>query len=67
MSNYPVKIQAVRSKNTQDRPFVIIPVPIARAMGIQKGELVEWKIIDRSQLLMVRQPQSSPLVIPKKK
>lgn len=66
MSSYPVKIQAIRSKGIADRLFVNIPIPIARAMGIEKGELVEWKIIDRSQLLLVRQPQASPLIKPKK-
>ena len=61
MSSYPVKIQAVRSKGCAERPFVNIPIAIARALDIRKGELVEWKIVDRSQILLVRQPQPSPL------
>jgi hypothetical protein len=66
MSSYPVKIQAVRSKGCAERPFVNIPIPIARALDIRKGELVEWKIVDRSQILLVREPQPSPLKPPPK-
>ncbi len=61
MSNYTVKVQAVRSKGVTERPFVMIPIPIAKAMGIKKGELVGWEIVGRSQLLLVREPQASPI------
>lgn len=67
MGCYPVKIQAVRSQGCAERPFVNIPIAIARALDIRKGELVEWKIIDRAQLLLVREPQPSPLKKPRKR
>jgi hypothetical protein len=67
MGSYPVKIQAVRSKGCAERPFVNIPIAIARALDIRKGEVVEWKIIDRAQLLLVRHPQPSPLKKPRKR
>ena len=61
MSHYPVRIQAVRSRGTAERPYVNIPIPLARALDIQKGEVVEWKIVNRTHLLLVRQPQPSPM------
>ena len=61
MGTYPVKIQAVLGNGYAERPFVNIPVGIARALGIRKGEVVEPKIVDRSQLLWVRQRQASPI------
>jgi hypothetical protein len=66
MANYQVRIQAICSRGHNERPFVTIPVAIARALDLQKGELVEWKLVDRTQLLLVRQPQPSPLKPPKK-
>ncbi len=66
MANYQVKIQAIRSRGHNERPFVTIPVAIARALDLQKGETVEWKIVDRSQLLLLRQPQPSPIKPPAK-
>ena len=44
-----------------------IPIPIARALDIRKGEVVEWKIVDRCQPLLVRKPQRSPIKPPKKR
>ena len=66
MANYQVRIQAIRSRGHNERPFVTLPVAIARALDIQKGETVEWKIVDRSQLLLVRGPQPSPITKPRK-
>jgi len=54
MSHYPVRIQAVRSRGTAERPYVNIPIPVARALDIQKGEVVEWKIVNRTHLLLVQ-------------
>ena len=66
MSHYPVRIQAVRSRGAAERPYVNIPIPLARALDIQKGEVVEWKIVNRTHLLLVRQPQPSPMPPPTK-
>ena len=38
----------------------------ARALDIEKAGVIEWKIVDRSKLLLVRQPQASPIKSPKK-
>ena len=67
MASYQVRIQAIRSRGHNERPFVTIPVAIARALDLHKGETVEWKIVDRAQLLLVRQPQPSPLKPPQKR
>ena len=60
MGTYPVKIQAVLGKGYPERPFVNIPVGIARALDIRKGEVVQPKIVDRSQLLPVRPAPAVP-------
>jgi len=61
MSHYPVRVQAVRSKGCAQRPFVNLPIALAKALDIEKGELVEWKIVDRRRLLLLRGATPSPL------
>jgi len=61
MSHYPVRVQAVRSQGCAERPFVNVPIALARALDLQKGELVEWKVVDRRRLLLLRAPTPSPL------
>jgi hypothetical protein len=56
----------VRSPGAAERPYVNIRISLARALDIQKGEGVEWKIVNRTQLLLLRQPLPSPMPPPEK-
>ena len=69
-TKYPLKIQAIRSKNQQARLYVYFPLPLAAAIGLEAGEEVQWELLDRGELHLVRnqlpqvqatQPPNSPL------
>jgi hypothetical protein len=51
---YPLKIQAIRSKGQQARLYVYFPLPLAAAIGIKAGEEVQWELLDRGELHLVR-------------
>jgi hypothetical protein len=51
---YPLKIQAIRSKNQQARLYVYFPLPLAAAIGLEAGEEVQWELLDRGELHLVR-------------
>jgi hypothetical protein len=51
---YPLKIQAIRSKGQRARLYVYFPLPLAAAIGLQAGEEVQWELLDRSELHLVR-------------
>ena len=54
-AKYPLKIQAIRSKNQQARLYVYFPLPLAAAIGLQAGEEVQWELLDRGELHLVRE------------
>jgi hypothetical protein len=51
---YPLKIQAIRSKGQQARLYVYFPLPLAAAIGLQAGEEVQWELLDRGELHLIR-------------
>ena len=51
---YPLKIQAIRSKGQQARLYVYFPLPLAAAISLQAGEEVQWELLDRAELHLVR-------------
>ncbi len=57
---YPIKVQAIRSKGKKPRPYVNIPVPLAVAIGLEPGEEVEWELLDRGELHLVRKHDPKP-------
>jgi hypothetical protein len=63
-AKYPLKIQAIRSKNQQARLYVYFPLPLAAAIGLGAGEEVQWELLDRGELHLVRnqlpQVQATP-------
>lgn len=59
-AKYPQKIQVIRSKKQKPRPYVFIPVPLAAAMGIEGGEEVEWELLSRNELHLVRRDPPKP-------
>ena len=59
-TKYPIKVQAIRSKGQKERPYVNIPVPLAAAIGLQRGEVVEWELLNRGELHLVRHHAPPP-------
>ena len=58
---YPLKIQAIRSKGQQARLYVYFPLPLAAAIGLHAGEEVQWELLDRGELHLVRK-QAPPIL-----
>ena len=58
-TTYPLKIQAIRSKGQQPRLYVSFPLALAAAIGLEPGESVQWELLDRGELHLVR-PQTQP-------
>jgi hypothetical protein len=55
---YPIKVQAIRSKGQKQRPYVNIPLAVA--IGLEAGEEVEWELLDRGELHLVRTNPTQP-------
>ena len=60
-TTYPLKVQAMRSKGLQPRFYVSFPLALAAAIGLQGGETVQWELLDRGELHLLR-PQAPPPV-----
>jgi hypothetical protein len=60
-TTYPLKIQAMRSQHQQPRFYVSFPLALAAAIGLEGGETVQWELLDRGELHLVR-PEAPPPV-----
>ena len=59
-AKYVIKVQAIRSKTQAPRFYVNFPLPLAAAIGLEAGESVEWELLNRGQLHLVRHRPSRP-------
>ena len=50
---YPTKVQQITRKNSKQF-YISFPQALARAMGFEKGEQVEWEVKDRNTLILKR-------------
>ena len=57
---YELKVQAIRSKGQQARLYVYFPLPLAAAIGLEAGETVQWELLDRRELHLVRHDVPTP-------
>ncbi len=64
-TKYPLKVQAIRSGKQQPRLYVYFPLPLAAAIGLEAGEQVQWELLDRGELHLIR--VSPPLATAKTK
>jgi hypothetical protein len=62
---YPITVQAIRSKGCNPRLYVYVPLPLAAAIGLEPGEQVQWTLLDRGTLQMQR--AESVAALPAKK
>ena len=54
-AQYPITVQAIRSKGQKVRFYVYVPLPLAAAIGLEPGEEVQWTLLNRHTLQMQRQ------------
>lgn len=50
---YPTKVQLIRRKKSSQW-YIGFPTALAAALGFEKSEIVEWRIQDRSTLILTR-------------
>ena len=51
---YPTKVQLIKRKESEQW-YINFPSAVAQAMEFERGEVVEWIIEDRAQLVLRRQ------------
>lgn len=54
--NYPIKVQVIKSKGRPVRLYVAVPMALAVAIGLEPGEEVQWELLSRNQLHLIRKP-----------
>ena len=59
-AKYVIKVQVVRSKTQAARYHVNFPMPLAAAIGLEGGEEVQWELLERGELRLVRPQVSAP-------
>jgi hypothetical protein len=59
-TTYPLKVQAIRTKGQQPRLYVSFPLALAAAIGLEAGESVQWELLDRGELHLLRQDTPVP-------
>jgi hypothetical protein len=51
---YPLRVQAIRSRGQNPRLYVSFPLALAAAIGLEPGDEVQWELLDRGELHLVR-------------
>jgi hypothetical protein len=59
-TKYELKVQAIRSQKQQARLYVYFPLPLAAAIGLEPGETVQWELVDRGELDLLRPNTPKP-------
>lgn len=63
---YPTKVQLIHRKKTADQYYINFPTAVAEAIELQKGEIIEWVIEDKANIIAHRQNvPSSPITVKK--
>lgn len=65
VARYPLKIQSIRSSGQNQRFYVYLPMPLAAAIGLTGGEEVEWELINRKELYLIRKKPLAPRTKPR--
>lgn len=59
-TTYPLRVQAIRSKGQKPRLYVSFPLALAVAIGLEPGDEVQWELLDRGELHLVRLDSPRP-------
>ena len=51
---YPLRVQAIRTRGQAPRLYVTFPMALAAAIGLEAGDEVQWELLDRGELHLVR-------------
>ncbi len=53
-AEYAMKVQMIRSKGRATRLFINVPLPLAAALELRAGEPVQWQLLNRTDLRLIR-------------
>jgi len=59
-TSYPLRVQAIRSRGQKPRLYVSFPLALAAAIGLEPGEAVQWELLDRGELHLLRPHPPAP-------
>jgi hypothetical protein len=65
-AEFEMKLQMIRSQGRATRLFVNIPLPLAAALDLEAGERVRWRLLDCSDLRLIRLQPRPAKKLPKK-
>ena len=51
---YPLRVQAMRSHGQKPWLYVSFPLALAAAIGLEPGDEVQWELLDRGELHLLR-------------
>lgn len=57
---YPLRVQAIRTRGQAPRLYVTFPMALAAAIGLEAGDEVQWELLDRRELHLVRLDTPEP-------
>ena len=60
-THYPLKVQAIRPKGSRPKLYVYVPILLAAAIGLNPGDEVQWELLDRNELHLIRLDSAPPL------
>jgi hypothetical protein len=53
-AEYRMRVQVIRSKSRPPRFYVNLPLPLAAALDLEAGEEIQWQLLDRHDLRLLR-------------
>ena len=64
-AEYVMRVQVIKSKKQPPRFYVNSPLPLAAALDLQASEEVQWQLVGRSDLRLLR--LSAPVPKPRRR
>jgi hypothetical protein len=58
--SFPLRVQAICSRGQNPRLYVSFPSALAAAIGLEPGDQVQWELLDRKELHLVRLHPTAP-------
>ncbi len=59
-AKYSIKVQVIRSRKQAPRFYVNMPLPLAAALDLEAGEEVQWQLLGRQELRLIRLEAPKP-------
>ena len=59
-ATYPLRVQAMRSHGQKPRLYVSFPLALAAAIGLEPGDDVQWELLERGELHLIRLKTALP-------